>query len=86
MTIQTVMGEVDLTIPPCTESGTVLKLQGKGITTPRGKTGDEYVTVNVKFPKNLSNEQKELIKKFSDLEEKRDNGVFSWLKRKFTSK
>lgn len=86
VTVKTVSGEVDLIIPPCTEPGTTLRMANKGITTPSGKTGNQYVTVNVKFPKNLNQEQKDLISKFDEIEEKKSNGVFSWLKHKFTGK
>lgn len=84
--IKTIDGEADLVIPPCTEPGTVMKMNGKGITLPNGKVGNQYVTINVKFPKTLNQEQKDLIAKFDEIETKKDNGVFSWLKRKFRSK
>ena len=63
-----------------------MKMNGKGITLPNGKVGNQYVTINVKFPKTLNQEQKDLISKFDEIETKKDNGVFSWLKRKFRSK
>lgn len=83
ITVPTVNGEVDLTIPPCCESGTILKLSRKGITLPSGKIGDELITVNVKFPKSLTKEQIDLVKKFDDAEQSK-GGIFSWLKRKMT--
>lgn len=83
ITVPTVNGEVDLTIPPCCESGTILKLGRKGITLPSGKIGDEFITVNVKFPKSLTKEQIDLVKKFDDAEQSK-GGIFSWLKRKMT--
>ena len=46
-------------------------MANKGITLPSGKTGNQYVTVNVKFPKSLDSEQKELISKFDDIESKK---------------
>ena len=86
ITVPTVTGDCDLVIPSCTEPGTILRMANKGITLPSGKTGNQYVTVNVKFPKSLDSEQKELISKFDDIESKKSNGVFSWLKRKFKNK
>lgn len=68
ITVPTVTGDCDLVIPPCTNPGTILKMSGKGITTPNGKTGNQYVTINVKFPKSLNSEQKELVKKLDDIE------------------
>lgn len=86
VTIPTVSGDCDLTIPSCTEPGTTLRMNGKGITLPNGKTGNQYVTVNVKFPKNINADQKQLLEKFDEIESKKSNGVFSWLKRKFRNK
>lgn len=83
VTIKTVQGDCDLTIPPCTESGTILKMNNKGIRLPSGKIGNQFVTVNVKFPKTLTSEEKDLISKVDKIEENRYNGAFSWLKKKF---
>ncbi len=85
VTVPTVTGDCDLNIPACTEPGTILRMSGKGITLPSGKTGNQYVTVNVKFPKNLSSEQKDLISKFDEAENKKGS-IFSWLKRKSRNK
>jgi molecular chaperone DnaJ len=67
ITVPTLYGDVKLTVPHGTQPGTVFKVKGKGL--PRygswGK-GDEYVKVDVDVPKNLSNSQKELLKKFRD--------------------
>ncbi len=81
VTVPTVTGDCDLVIPPCTEPNTILKMNGKGITTPNGKVGSQYVTINVKFPKSLTQEQKDLIKKLDDLESKK-GGFFNWFKKK----
>jgi molecular chaperone DnaJ len=81
VTVPTVTGDCDLVIPPCTEPNTILKMSGKGITTPNGKVGSQFVTVNVKFPKSLTQEQKELVKKLDDMESKK-GGFFNWFKRK----
>lgn len=81
ITVPTVTGDCDLVIPPCTDPNTILKMSGKGITTPNGKIGNEYVTINVKFPKSLNKEQQDLVKKLDELEEKK-GGIFNWFKRK----
>ena len=86
VSVPTINGEVDLTIPACTEPGTILKMANKGVTLPNGKVGNQYVTINVKFPKSLNGEQKELIEKFDNIENAKSNGVFSWLKKKIKGK
>ncbi|SVB97515.1 uncharacterized protein METZ01_LOCUS250369 [marine metagenome] len=53
-----------LTIPPCTQSHTKLKLKGVGIPFHQGKkTGDQLVRVIVKYPKKLTDQQTELVHK-----------------------
>lgn len=87
ITVPTVDGEADLNIPACTESGTTLKRGKVGITLPnKDSKGDEYVTVQVKFPKSLTQEQKDLIQQFGEIENKKPNGIFSWFKSKFNNK
>ena len=56
-------------------------MNGKGITTPNGKIGNQFVTINVKFPKNLTKEQIELVKQLDELENKKGN-LFGWFKKK----
>jgi len=61
--IETVEGIVTLKIPEGTQSGTIFKLQSKGISHLHGRgKGDHLVEVIVKIPKNLSRKQKELLK------------------------
>ncbi len=86
VSVPTVDGEADLNVPACTEAGTILKRSKAGITLPSNSTGDEYVTVQVKFPKTLTEEQKSLIQQFGEIENKRPNGIFSWFKTKFKKK
>jgi molecular chaperone DnaJ len=55
-------GPVSLKIPEGTQSGTVFKLKGKGVThlKSRGR-GDHLVKVDVKTPAKLTRRQKELL-------------------------
>ena len=63
----TLDGKVKLTIPEGTQNDTVFRLRGKGIPYLRGQgRGDQYVTVRVKVPKNMSTNQKELLKQFAN--------------------
>jgi len=51
VTVPTSDGQVSVTIPPGSNTGTVLRLKGKGIKGPKG-TGDQLVTLNVVLPEN----------------------------------
>jgi DnaJ-class molecular chaperone len=43
-------GPVDLRVPKRSNTGTVLRLRGKGVKRPDGSRGDEYVTLKVVLP------------------------------------
>jgi curved DNA-binding protein len=65
--IPTLDGRVTLTIPPGTDSGSKLRLRGKGVPSPSGGTpGDLYVVVQIRVPRDLP---PELAKKLEDLAE-----------------
>ncbi len=66
--VSTLNGRVKQTIPEGTQSGTVFRLRGKGIPRLNGRgRGDQYVKVIVEVPRKLSQEQKELLRKFDQL-------------------
>jgi molecular chaperone DnaJ len=55
-------------MPEATQTGSVVRLRGKGIPNLRGGgRGDQYVTVKVTTPKGLTPEQKELLRQFAEL-------------------
>ena len=65
--VPTLHGVVEYDIPEGTQTNTRFKLKGKGIPILHGRgNGDEYVTVTVEVPKNLSQKQKELLREFDD--------------------
>ncbi len=67
MEIPTIDGKVKYDIPEGTQTGTTFRLRGKGIPNMNGHgRGDQYVTVNIETPRNLTREQKEALRKFSD--------------------
>ncbi|MBX7150261.1 J domain-containing protein [bacterium] len=69
MRIRTVYDtKIDVKIPPGTQSGTMLKLPGIGVRSPKG-TGDMYVMVSVAVPKNLTKKQRELLEEFAKASE-----------------
>ena len=65
--VPTIHGVVEYDIPEGTQTGTRFKLRGKGVPILHSKgNGDEYVTVTVEVPKNLSARQKELLREFDE--------------------
>jgi molecular chaperone DnaJ len=71
VSVPTLDGIVKLSIPSGTQSGTVLRLKGRGLPKlkSRGK-GDQLVKVVLRTPTKLTGEQKKLITELSDLEPK----------------
>ena len=69
--VPTLDGKVRYTIAEGTQTGTTFRLKGKGIPYVNGNSrGDEFVTVVVETPTKLTQEQKELLKKFEEGGEK----------------
>lgn len=65
--VPTLDGRVKYTIPEGTETGTTFRLHGKGIPYLNGSgRGDQFVTVFIETPKNLTKEQKELLRQFGE--------------------
>ena len=66
-------GEVQMKIPPGTQSGQTFRLSGRGVPHLKGGGGgDQYVKVKVAVPKNLGPREEELIRELSRL---RDQSV-----------
>jgi curved DNA-binding protein len=60
--VPTLDGRVTLTIPAGTDSGTKLRVRGKGIPNPSGGApGDLYAVVQVRVPRNLGPHERELL-------------------------
>ena len=70
---QTLYGRVKCQVPAGSQSGTKIKLRGKGIVAPKGKgiQGDEYVTLQITVPKKLSEKEKELLRELQRISEQR---------------
>ena len=65
--IPTIDGKVKYEIPEGTQTGTTFRLRGKGIPQVNGRgRGDQYVTVYIETPRNLTKDQKEALKRFSE--------------------
>ncbi len=81
--VPTLSGNVNLKIPQGTQTGTKFKLNDKGIHNARtGRTGNQFVEVNVITPKKLTPDQKEIFKKLSNTNEASDT-VFDRIKKFF---
>jgi curved DNA-binding protein len=67
--VDTLTGKVKLTVTPETQTGTKIRLKGKGMPVYKkeDEAGDLYVTYEVKLPTNLTAEQKELFTRLSKL-------------------
>ena len=67
--ISTVDGDVMYTVAPGTQTGTRVRLRGKGVPSLRNKDvrGDHYVTLVVQVPTKLTNEQKEAIRHLDEV-------------------
>ena len=67
--VPTLSGTVALRIPPETQAGRKFRLQKQGMPAPKekGKRGDLYVTVQVKLPEKLAEQEKELFEKLACL-------------------
>ncbi len=67
--LDTVDGKVIYEVKPGTQTDTKIRLKGKGVPSLRNKDvrGDHYVTLIVQTPDRLSNEAKDLLRKFDEL-------------------
>ena len=81
--VPTLDGAMNLTIPEGTQSGTVLRMRGRGVPYLRGSgRGDQFVTVRVSVPRNLTSSQKELLRQFAASMGEYDGGKNIFGKRK----
>lgn len=64
--VPTVNGEVNLKLPAGTQGGQTFRLSGRGLKNEAtGQSGDQYVSVQIAVPKNLSNREEELVKELA---------------------
>lgn len=59
-------GRTRVKIPPETRAGRKLRLRGQGLDDGRGGRGDFYVVVRLALPERLTDEQRELLRRFSE--------------------
>ncbi len=64
--VPTLEGKVSLRVPEGTQSGTVMKLRGKGLPALRSNVrGDQLVRIFVEVPTQLTERQRELLQQFA---------------------
>ena len=70
--VSTLYGNVLCKIRPGTACGTKIKLRGKGIVSMKDSSvhGDQYVTVQIQVPQNLTQEEKEKLREYEQLTRK----------------
>jgi molecular chaperone DnaJ len=82
--IPTLEGLVEIAIPAGTQNGQSFRLAGRGMPDVRGgRRGDQYVVVQVVIPKDLTPEQKAILRKVGGLTgkpEKVSKGFFEKLR------
>ena len=73
--VPTLDGEVEMTLPPRTQSGRTLRLRGQGWPRRDGTRGDELAEVRISIPDTLTDEQLELYRKLRELSGVRTESV-----------
>jgi molecular chaperone DnaJ len=64
--VKTPHGDIPITIQPGTEHGRQLRVVGKGIPDVNLGLGDLIVKVSLKIPKNVTQEEKEVLEKLKE--------------------
>lgn len=91
VSVPTIDGNVTYEIKAGTQTGTKFRLRGKGVPHLNNSKyrGDQYVTVSVKTPKTLSDEERRLYERLAELsgediaENKKKKGIFDKIKDTF---
>jgi molecular chaperone DnaJ len=80
--IPTLDKKAKVTLPAGTQPETVFRLRGSGMPILRTSSfGDLYVRVKLKVPEKLNQEQKDLLRRFAEIEAE-NRGLFSKFKKK----
>ena len=67
VSVPTVEGEHELELEPGSQPATVKRLRGQGLPSLRGRgRGDLHVVLNVMIPSRLTDEQRDLLRRFAD--------------------
>ena len=91
VSVPTIDGNVSYDIKAGTQTGTKFRLRSKGVPHLNNSRhrGDQYITVNIVTPSNLTKRQKELFEELADIaddnvtESKKKKGIFDKIKDSF---
>ena len=70
ITAPTIAGDVTVTAPKWSSSGTVLRLRGRGIAKSGGAAGDQYVKLKIMLPEGGDAALEEFVKQWDSADEK----------------
>jgi molecular chaperone DnaJ len=66
ITVPSLEGDIEMTIAAGTQSGTMLRMRGRGMPSVRGnQRGDHHVTVHVVVPTRLNKRQRDLLEEYA---------------------
>jgi len=70
VSVPTMLGNVEMKIPPGTQSGTRMRLKEKGFVSLSNRMrGSQYVVLKLEVPKNISEKHKEVVEQLKPFEE-----------------
>lgn len=72
VTVPTLEGSVNVTIPAGSHSGTRLRIKGKGLPLKEGGRADLYMLIQLDTPRELSEEELTLYRKLKEIRQSRD--------------
>ncbi len=90
VTVQTLEGEEEIELEPGSQPAKVLRLRGRGLPSVRGRRrGDLHVVLNVMIPSSLTDEQRDLLRRFAEsangdtYSERHGDGLFDRIRQAF---
>ncbi len=79
ITVPTIDGNVSLKVPKGSNTGTQLRLKGKGVVDPKGERGDQYVRFVVVLPRQMDSELEQSVERWA-----KTHGVDQDVREKFS--
>jgi curved DNA-binding protein len=64
--VQTLTGKSKVRVPAGSSCGRRLRLRGQGLPNPRGEPGDLYASVQIRVPRNLTADERELFERLAE--------------------